>query len=81
MAGGAALRAGLGVSVLPQTAARPAMRTLAPSDGSPARPPCKVGLIRTRGEENPPADAWGFHIKQSLDNLGSTRTMQPIAAE
>ncbi len=78
---GAAVLAGLAVSVLPESAVRPGMRILGPSDGFPALPSCKIGLIRARGEENPLADALGFHIKQSLDNLGSTRTMQPIAAE
>ena len=77
---GAAVLAGLSVSVLPESAVRPGMRVLGPSDGYPALPSCKIGLIRARGEENPLADALGFHIKQSLDNLGSTRTM-PLAAE
>ena len=78
---GAAVLAGLAVSVLPESAVRPGMRILGPSDGFPALPSCKIGLIRARGEENPLADALGFHIKQSLDNLGSTRTMAPLAAE
>jgi hypothetical protein len=68
------------VSVLPESAIRPGMRILGPSDGFPALPSCKIGLIRARGEENPLADALGFHIKQSLDNLGSTRPMIPLAA-
>ena len=72
---GAAVLAGLAVSVLPESAVRPGMRILGPSDGFPALPSCKIGLIRARGEENPLADALGFHIKQSLDNLGSTRTV------
>ncbi|MFL4993359.1 LysR substrate-binding domain-containing protein [Microvirga tunisiensis] len=78
---GAAVLAGLAVSVLPESAVRPGMRILGPSDGFPALPSCKIGLIRARGEENPLADALGVHIKQSLDNLGSTRTMAPLAAE
>jgi DNA-binding transcriptional LysR family regulator len=78
---GAAVLAGLAVSVLPESAVRPGMRILGPSDGFPALPSCKIGLIRARSEENPLADALGFHIKQSLDNLGSTRPMMPIAAE
>ena len=60
---------------------RPGMRILGPSDGFPALPSCKIGLIRTRGEENPLADALGVHIKQSLDNLGSGRVSLPDAAE
>jgi DNA-binding transcriptional LysR family regulator len=78
---GAAVNAGLAVSVLPESAIRSGMRILGPSDGFPALPSCKIGLIRARGEENPLADALGVHIKQSLDNLGSTRTMAPLAAE
>jgi hypothetical protein len=49
------------------------MRILGPSDGFPALPSCKIGLIRSRREDNPLANALGFHIKQSLDNLGAAR--------
>ncbi len=76
---GAAVVAGLAVSVLPESAVRSGMRILGPSDGFPALPSCKIGLIRSRREANPLADALGFHIKQSLDNLGSQRL--PAAAE
>ncbi len=76
---GAAVVAGLAVSVLPESAIRSGMRILGPSDGFPALPSCKIGLIRSRREANPLADALGFHIKQSLDNLGSQRL--PTAAE
>jgi DNA-binding transcriptional LysR family regulator len=78
---GAAVMAGLAVSVLPESAVRPGMRILGPSDGFPALPSCKIGLLRARTEPNPLADALAFHIKQSLDNLGSARTMGPMAAE
>ncbi|KAB0264532.1 LysR substrate-binding domain-containing protein [Microvirga brassicacearum] len=78
---GAAILAGLAVSVLPESAVRPGMRILGPSDGFPALPSCKIGLIRSRREENPLADALGFHIKQSLDNLGATRPLLAPAAE
>jgi hypothetical protein len=58
------------------------MRILGPSDGFPALPSCKIGLIRNRREGNSLADALGFHIKQSLDNLGAARTTSfPAAAE
>jgi DNA-binding transcriptional LysR family regulator len=76
---GAAVVAGLAVSVLPESAVRSGMRILGPSDGFPALPSCKIGLIRSRREANPLADALGFHIKQSLDNLGAGRV--PAAAE
>ena len=78
---GAAVMAGLAVSVLPESAVRSGMRILGPSDGFPALPSCKIGLIRNRREPNPLADALGFHIKQSLDNLGSGRISLPEAAE
>jgi DNA-binding transcriptional LysR family regulator len=77
---GAAVLAGLAVSVLPESAARPGMRILGPSDGFPALPSCKIGLIRNRRETNPLADALGFHIRQSLDNLGSARVSPLVAA-
>ena len=70
---GAAVLAGLAVSVLPESAVRSGMRVLGPSDGYPALPSCKIGLIRNRHEANPLADALGVHIRQSLDNLGSAR--------
>ena len=44
---GAAVVAGLAVSVLPESAVRSGMRILGPSDGFPALPSCKIGLIRT----------------------------------
>ena len=79
---GAAVLAGLAVSVLPESAVRPGMRILGPSDGFPALPSCKIGLIRNHRGSNPLADALGFHIKQSLDNLGSGRLAPvPQAAE
>lgn len=67
---GAAVLAGLSVSALPESALRPGMRILGPADGYPALPSCKIGLVRNPREANPLADALGFHIKQSLDNLG-----------
>lgn len=78
---GAAVTAGLSVSVLPESAVRPGMRILGPSDGFPALPSCKIGLIRNRRDPNPLADALGFHIKGSLDNLGSYRGSALEAAE
>jgi DNA-binding transcriptional LysR family regulator len=77
---GAAVLAGLAVSVLPESAVRSGMRILGPSDGFPALPSCKIGLIRNRREANPLADALGFHIRQSLDNLGSGRVSPLIEA-
>lgn len=69
---GAAVMAGLSVSVLPESAIRTGMRILGPSDGFPALPSCKIGLIRNRQEANPLAEALAIHIQQGLDNLGSS---------
>ena len=68
------------MSVLPESAVRSGMRVLGPSDGFPALPSCKIGLIRNRRETNPLADALGFHIRQSLDNLGSGRVSPLVEA-
>ena len=76
---GAAVTAGLAVSVLPESAVRPGMRILGPSDGFPALPSCKIGLVRSRREENPLADALALQIRQSLDNLGSARAAPMMA--
>jgi DNA-binding transcriptional LysR family regulator len=78
---GAAVLAGLAVSVLPESAVRSGMRILGPSDSYPALPSCKIGLICNRRVPNPLADALGFHIRQSLDNIGSGRMALPAAAE
>jgi DNA-binding transcriptional LysR family regulator len=70
---GAAVLAGLAVSVLPESAVRSGMRILGPSDGFPALPSCKIGLLRHRGEASPLADLLAREIRQSLDNLGGAR--------
>jgi DNA-binding transcriptional LysR family regulator len=75
---GAAVNAGLAVSVLPESAIRSGMRILGPPDGFPALPSCKIGLVRNHREENPLADALAAQIKQSLDNLGAGR-VAPLA--
>ena len=54
------------------------MRILGPSDGFPALPSCKIGLMRNRREENALADALGAPDPQSLDNLGSGRLAPPM---
>ena len=45
---GAAVVAGLAVSVLPESAVRPGMRILGPAEGFATLPSCKIGLLRTR---------------------------------
>jgi DNA-binding transcriptional LysR family regulator len=66
---GAAVLAGLAVSVLPESAVRTGMRVLGPSDNFPALPSCKIGLMRNRLEPSPLADALASQIVTSLDNL------------
>ncbi|WP_406856568.1 LysR substrate-binding domain-containing protein [Alsobacter sp. KACC 23698] len=66
---GAAVLAGLAVGVLPESAARPGMRVLGPSEGFPALPSCKIGLMRNRHESSALSDALAGHIVSSLDNL------------
>jgi DNA-binding transcriptional LysR family regulator len=78
---GAAVLAGLALSVLPESAVRSGMRILGPRDGFPALPSCKIGLVRNRHEPTPLADALAQEIRQSLDNLGAGRYAPAIAAE
>ncbi len=75
---GAAVTAGLAVSVLPESALRSGMRILGPSDGFPALPACRIGLLRNRRQTTPLAEALALEIRQSLDNLGNRA---PAAAE
>ncbi len=76
---GAAVIAGLAVSVLPESAVRQGMRVLGPSDGFPALPSCKIGLVRNRLAPTALSEALAGHILQSLDNLSGPR--MSIAAE
>jgi DNA-binding transcriptional LysR family regulator len=66
---GAAVLAGLAVSVLPESAVRDGMRVLRPNEGYPALPPVQIGLIRNRHEPTALTEALRTHIVQSLDNL------------
>ncbi|MFZ4534625.1 MAG: LysR substrate-binding domain-containing protein [Alsobacter sp.] len=66
---GAAVMAGLAVGVLPESAIRPGMRVLGPSDGFPPLPSCKIGLLRNPLAESGLAVALAGHIVSSLDNL------------
>ncbi|GGF69428.1 LysR family transcriptional regulator [Azorhizobium oxalatiphilum] len=65
----AAVLSGLAVSVVPESALRPGMRVLGPSEGFPPLPPCDIGLLRNRHEPSALADALANHIIQGLDNL------------
>ena len=66
---GAAVLAGLAVSVLPESAVRDGMRILRPAEGYPSLPPVQIGLVRNRHEPTALTEALHTHIVQSLDNL------------
>jgi DNA-binding transcriptional LysR family regulator len=74
---GAAVMAGLALSVLPESALRPGMRVLGASDGFPSLPPVRIALVRNRLEQSLITEALAEHIVQSLDNLSSLQ----VAAE
>ncbi len=67
---GAAVLAGLAVSVLPESAVRPDMRVLTPADGFPALPSVKIGLMRNPHVTGALIDALADHIVASLTELG-----------
>ena len=68
---GAAVLAGLAVSVLPESALRPGMRVLGPADGFPTLPSCKIALLRNRADPSPLSEALAGQIVSSLDNLSA----------
>ena len=68
---GAAVLAGLAVSVLPESALRPGMRVLGDADGFPTLPMVDIGLVRARGQPSPLMEALAGHIVSSLDNLST----------
>lgn len=70
---GAAVLSGLAVGVLPESAVRPGMRILGPSDGFPPLPEVKIALLRNKMAETAIVDALAAQIIQSLDNLSLTR--------
>lgn len=77
---GAAVLAGLAVSVLPESAIRPGMRVLGPSDGFPALPPCRIALVRNPAAVTETVEALAAHIVESLDNMSATLE-RAVAAE
>ncbi len=77
---GAAVLAGLAVSVLPESAVRTGMRILGSSDGFPSLPSCKIALLRNRTEPSALADALAGHIVTSLDNLSGATVSERIGA-
>ena len=77
---GAAMLAGLAVSVLPESALRPGMRVLGPSDGFPALPSCKIALLRNGFEPSRLADALADLIVTSLDNMSGAPATEMLLA-
>ena len=77
---GAAVLAGLAVSVLPESALRPGMRVLGPADDFPTLPSCKIALVRNRADPSPLSDALAGHIISSLDNLSGAGDKSGYAA-
>jgi DNA-binding transcriptional LysR family regulator len=73
---GAAVLAGLAVSVLPESALRPGMRVLSEAEGFPRLPPVEIAILRSWHQSSPLIDALAEHIVSSLDNLSV-----PMAAE
>lgn len=72
---GAAVLAGLAVSVVPESALRPGMRVLSEADGFPRLPACEIGILRSWHETAPVIDALAGHIVSSLDNLSPAAAM------
>jgi DNA-binding transcriptional LysR family regulator len=69
----AAVLSGLAVTVFPESALRPGMRVLTPTEGFPELPSCSIGLVRNPHERVALADALAGHIISSLDNLSEAR--------
>ncbi|MGN6549870.1 MAG: LysR substrate-binding domain-containing protein, partial [Pararhizobium sp.] len=65
----AAVLAGLAVSLLPESALRPGMRVLSPSDGFPALDPIQIGIMKRPGVPASLLNAITAHIAASLDNI------------
>ena len=68
---GAAVTAGLAVSVQPESALRPGMRVLTERDGFPPLPLCQIGLLRGKREKNDVTEALVSHIRKSLNAMAS----------
>ncbi len=77
---GAAVLAGLAVSVVPESALRTGMRVLGSAEGYPPLPSCKIALLRNPGAVDETVQALADHIVASLDNM-STEFAAAEAAE
>lgn len=69
---GAAVLAGLAISVLPESALRPGMRVLGEREGLPRLPMVEIGLVRSREPPSSVVEALIGHVVSSLDNLSAT---------
>lgn len=78
---GAAVLAGLAVTVLPESAVRGGMRVLASSEGFPPLPSCKIALLRNPGAVTDTVEALADHIVGSLDNMSTAMDGTGLAAE
>lgn len=66
---GAAVLAGLAVSVLPESALRPGMRVLGEAEGFPRLPPVEIGILKPRGRSTEVATVLIAEIVAALGNL------------
>ncbi|WP_310621161.1 LysR substrate-binding domain-containing protein [Flexibacterium corallicola] len=65
---GAAVLAGLAVSVLPESAVRSGMRILTETEGFPRLPHCEIALLRNERTAGKTTKAFAEHIISSLDD-------------
>jgi len=63
-----AVQAGLGLSVLPETAVSPGMRVLGPREGFPELPDTDLGIYGKLGGESDPARTLRNYIKECLQS-------------
>jgi DNA-binding transcriptional LysR family regulator len=76
---GAAVMAGLAVTVLPESAIRAGMRVLGPAEGFPPLPNCKIALVRNPSSVTDTVQGLADHIVASLDNMSAG--LEGVAAE
>lgn len=65
----AAVSSGLALSVFPESAIRPNMRLLGPSEGFPELPDCEIALLRAPNASSSSIDALAEHVIASLSDL------------
>ncbi|ADZ71909.1 LysR substrate-binding domain-containing protein [Polymorphum gilvum] len=73
---GAAVLAGLAISVLPESALRSGMRVLCEADGFPKLPDCEIAVMRSWHQHSRVTEALVEHIMSSLDNLSVPQAAQ-----